>query len=688
MKVEKKQETENQIAADRIKLYEAREATLDRIVSHIGSPIDIDSFLQGTVNEIGKMMGACRCDLLVFTENEKMKIDYEFRNSETVTSSLNLIIPAEKDFLIQYAGNKQAPVAISDTSDKKYHEIFRGLAKKLLTRSLLIVPIAYRGGVLGMLGIHYTKAQRDFTVHEIRFVESLAKQVAVGLQYTMLYLEKEKDVEITETLLDISTNLSSKMEFGDISEFIARKSLDLLKADVSMIGVVDRTRDALVITTFLEFDRGKVRARKKGSISLGTEKELKKALLGKKTLFLISEDNSKLSNLMLRTISRGKSCFFVPLFFQNELFGIMTLVWTKEGFRATSHENNLVEGIRNQLTTTLENNKLTSEVVRLRQELRGRTASERIIGNDEKLRGCIEMALHVSSGPTTVLIQGESGTGKELIADLIQENSSRKDASYVKINCGAITESLLESELFGYEKGAFTGAKTMRIGKFEQANAGTLFLDEVGEMSQSAQVKLLRVLQNGEFQRVGGSVTITTDVRVIAATNKNLEEEVTKGNFRKDLFYRLNVYPIELPPLRERKEDTPLLVNHYLQVYRAKSNNYIVGITENAIKSLKMYDWPGNVRELENAVERAVVVCSGRIITEKDLPEVVMNADGTLFERTIDIDIGMPLQDAEDKIILETLTSVRGVKKKAAEILGIGRKTLYRKLERIEGKEG
>ncbi len=675
------------IDTQRIELYEAREAILDRIVSHIGSPIDLDRYLQSTVNEIGKMMEACRCDLLVFTEDENMKINYEFRNDESVPSSLNLIVPVEKDSLIGFARREFAPVAINDTSDARYPEIFRGLAEKLSTRSLLVVPIAYQGGVLAMLGIHYTKGKRTFTAHEIEFVESLSKQVAIGLEYTKLYLEKEKEVVVAKTLLDIATNLSSKMDFGDISEFIARKSLDLLKADVAMIGVVDRTRDALVIATYLEIDKGRVRIQHKSSVALIKEKELKKALLGRKTLFVSHTDKSKLSNLLLGTLVQGKSCFFIPIYSQNELFGLMSLFWTKEDFRATSHEHNLVNGITSQLTTALENNRLSSEVVRLRQELRGRTASERIIGNNEKLRRCIEMSLHVAGGPTTVLVQGDSGTGKELIADLIQDNSPRKDMPYVKINCGAMPETLLESELFGHEKGAFTGAKSMNIGKFEQADGGTLFLDEVGEMSKSAQVKVLRVIQNGEFQRVGGRRTIKTDVRVIAATNKNIEEEVENGNFRKDLFYRLNVYPIQIPPLRERKEDIPLLVNHYLQIYRAKSNNYIVGISEGAMKSLKVYDWPGNVRELENAIERAVVVCAGRIITEQDLPESIRHADAALKERTIDIEIGMQLKDAEEKIILETLTSVRGVKKKCAEVLGIGRKTLYRKLEQIEGKE-
>ncbi len=669
---------------DRIILYEAREAILDRIVSHIGRPIDLDRFLQGTVNEIGKMMNACRCDLLVFTENEKLKIDYEFRRAESIPSSLNLIIPAEKDFLIEFARKKLTPVAIENTLDDRYPEIFRGLAKKLETRSLLIVPIAYRGEVLGILGIHYTRARDGFSEHEIDFVKSLAKQVAIGFEYTQLFLEKEKEIEIAQTLLEMATNLGSKMNFGDISEFVAQKSLDLLGADVAMIGVMDSTRDALVITTFMEMEHGKAKVHRKGSIPLGREPELRKALLERDTRFLVVSDETSISKLMLETLVRGKSCFFVPIFLERDLFGLMSLVWTREDFRASTYEHQLVEGIRGQLTTALENNRLSAEVVRLRRELRGRTASERIIGNNEKLRRCIEMALHVAGRPTTVLITGESGTGKELIADLIQENDQRRDKPYVKINCGAIPETLLESELFGHEKGAFTGAKNRRAGKFEQADGGTLFLDEVGEMSQSAQVKLLRVLQNGEFQRVGGSETIKTDVRVIASTNKDLERETEKGKFRKDLLYRLNVYPIELPPLRERKEDIPLLVNHYLKVYRAKSNNYIVGIAESAMKALKLYDWPGNVRELENAIERAVVVCTDRIIGDRELPETVLKAHTELHERSIDIEIGMPLREAEERIILETLTSVGGKKKRAAEILGIGRKTLYRKLEKFE----
>jgi two-component system response regulator HydG len=292
------------------------------------------------------------------------------------------------------------------------------------------------------------------------------------------------------------------------------------------------------------------------------------------------------------------------------------------------------------------------------------------------------MGLYVADSYTTVLLEGESGTGKELMADLIQSRSSRASKPYVKINCGAIPDTLLESELFGHEKGAFTDARQRRIGKFEEANTGTLFLDEIGEMSLSAQVRLLRVLQNGEFTRVGGNDVIKVDVRVIAATNINLEEAVGQGRFRRDLFYRLNVFPIKLPPLRERREDLPLLAIHFLEVYKKRSNKNITGITEKALSRLRRHDWPGNVRELENAIERAVILAQGRMITVDDLPDAVKGAETeTDAKKTVELEIGTTMDDVEKHVILETLNYTRGDKSRAAQILGIGRKTLYRKLQ-------
>jgi DNA-binding NtrC family response regulator len=307
--------------------------------------------------------------------------------------------------------------------------------------------------------------------------------------------------------------------------------------------------------------------------------------------------------------------------------------------------------------------------------------------------------LNVAETNTTVLIQGESGTGKELIANLIHYNSGRGDKPYIKINCGAIPETLLESELFGHEKGAFTDAQTRRQGRFEESNGGTLFLDEIGEMSLAAQVKLLRVLQDGELTRIGGKDVIKTDVRVITASNIDLEKAVERGGFRRDLFYRLSVFPIHVPPLRERAEDIHLLVFHFLELYKEKTGRFVSGISKEALRALVNYEWLGNVRELENAIERAVIIASGRQIEIDDLPEAISRK---AFEfqaqarqerlraasegRAIGIEIELPaaMDEIERQVIEATLDYTDGDKSRASRLLNIGRKTLYRKLEQYE----
>jgi DNA-binding NtrC family response regulator len=336
--------------------------------------------------------------------------------------------------------------------------------------------------------------------------------------------------------------------------------------------------------------------------------------------------------------------------------------------------------------------------MRLKSELHQRRSE--IIGQAPGIKRAIEMALNVAGTNTTVLVQGESGTGKELLANLIHFNSGRENKPYVKINCGAIPETLLESELFGHEKGAFTDARSRRVGRFEEADGGTLFLDEIGEMSMQAQVRLLRVLQDGELTRVGGSDIVQTDVRVIAATNIDLEAAVEDGRFRKDLFYRLSVFPITLPPLRERIEDIHPLVFHFLERYKEKTGRFVSGISKEALRALINYEWSGNVRELENAIERAVIIASGRQIELDDLPEAISKRAFESFalvrqERAraaasgnkIGIDIEMPatMDEIEKQVIEATLDYTDGDKSRAARLLNIGRKTLYRKLDQYDG---
>ena len=301
-----------------------------------------------------------------------------------------------------------------------------------------------------------------------------------------------------------------------------------------------------------------------------------------------------------------------------------------------------------------------------------------MIGKSAPMQRVLSMIKKVADSKASVLITGESGVGKELVANAIHNLSSRKDKSFVKVHCAALSETLIESELFGHEKGAFTGADAMRKGRFELAHEGSIFLDEIGEINQSLQIKILRVLQERKFERVGGEQTIEVDVRVIAATNRNLEDEVKKGNFREDLYYRLNVVHIHVPPLRERKEDIPLIIAHYLDTFAKENGKQIKGFDNRAKSALYSYDWPGNIRELRNCVESAVLMASGEVITVDDLPPAI-NAKSA--DDGIKIPLGVSLEEAERMIIEQNLAANKNNKSKTAEILGIGRKTLSRKLE-------
>ncbi len=307
-----------------------------------------------------------------------------------------------------------------------------------------------------------------------------------------------------------------------------------------------------------------------------------------------------------------------------------------------------------------------------------------IIGTSPAMRKVLTLVDQIAPSSATVLILGESGTGKGVIAETIHLASDRKEKPFVNLSCAAIPETLLEAELFGYEKGAFTGAIARKLGRFEVADGGTLFLDEVGEIPPAIQVKLLRVLQDGTFERLGGTKTLVADVRLIAATNTDLAKAVEEKKFREDLYYRLNVITIILPPLRERAEDIPLLAYHFLKMYTTKNKKNIQGISQTALELLAGYHWPGNVRELENTLERAVVLARKKIILPDDLPPHI-NKAGKIAE-SITIPIGMPMEEVKNKVIQETLKTTKGDKTLAAKILGITSRTIYRKVGKSNTK--
>ncbi len=326
----------------------------------------------------------------------------------------------------------------------------------------------------------------------------------------------------------------------------------------------------------------------------------------------------------------------------------------------------------------LESVRLKEENTELKRRLGSSFGIKGMIGNSPKMKNIIETIEQVAPTRTTVLITGESGTGKELVAQAIHQCSGRS-GKFVPVHCAALPENLLESELFGHERGAFTGAVEMRKGRFELAAGGTVFLDEIGEIPLHIQVKLLRVLENRAFERIGGTETIVTDARVVAATNRDLRTMVERGEFREDLFYRLNVVSLEIPPLRERRDDIPLLVKHYLDLF-TKENGKDLGITEAAMASLCAYNWPGNIRELRNCVERMVVLCRGKMIDLDNVPVDIREGVTPGIAKTM---LAQPSCDLEcnEKILIErALNECRGNRTKAAEKLGISRRTLHRKL--------
>jgi len=302
------------------------------------------------------------------------------------------------------------------------------------------------------------------------------------------------------------------------------------------------------------------------------------------------------------------------------------------------------------------------------------------------MKEILERVAMVAPSPTSVLILGESGTGKELIANAIHQGSGRVDRRFIKVNCAALPETLLESELFGHERGAFTGAVARRPGRFELADGGTIFLDEIGEMTFATQAKLLRVLQEREFEPLGSTKTVKVDIRIVAASNRILEEEVKRGAFREDLFYRLNVVPIELPPLRERREDIPLLIDHFLKIYNERNVRNLQGFHPRALDALMRYAWPGNIRELENVVERSVILTRDDYVPFSELPEAIRGAedDPLTIEIREGIRPGMTIREMEKELIIKTLEDNDGNRTRTARVLGITRRTLQHKLKEYD----
>lgn len=692
----------------KIKMHEAREGIINRLAMALPHAINLDRFLNVIVSELGRMMNVDRCDVIQLKSESELRISHEWRASNDVPSSLGTVVPLDLKKLSEHVDLRK-PIRLNDISAVGLDQKVRYLAASLGTRSLLVVPVTLGDDVLGLVGLHTTRTPREWLDDEVSFLQAIAGQIAIGYQYTRLYTDKEREAETKRALLSIANALNARSDFGEVSSLVLERAISLVKADYAGLGVLDPAGGRISLAAFkaspeaaIDAVQGLVDAHEK-SLDVTAFPAIVEVLAQGKTLRLLETDLPFPFRLAFNAVLGGRAALVAPVRVGGQVFGLLGLVWSEAREAFADHEVALVEGIADQIGTALERDQLSAEIMHLRSALHERYGEERIIGQAPAIRRAIELALSVADTQTTVLIEGESGTGKELLANLIHFNSGREDQPYVKLNCGAIPETLLESELFGHEKGAFTDARALRRGRFEEANGGTLFLDEVGEMSLSAQVKLLRVLQDGELTRVGGNEVIKTDVRVVAASNVDLKRAVELGTFRQDLFYRLSVFPIRLPSLRERPEDIHPLVFHFLEHYKQKTGRFISGISKDALQALITYQWPGNVRELENAIERAVIIASGRGIELEDLPEAIsiialQERDRIKVERakaasegrtsTFEITVPSSMEEIERQAIEATLDYTEGDKSHAARALGIGRKTLYRKLEQYNGGPG
>jgi Nif-specific regulatory protein len=498
----------------------------------------------------------------------------------------------------------------------------------------------------------------------------------------------KREVQELSTLFEIAKALNSsldlKVTLQSILE-ILKKKMDMHRATVTLLD--EKSRELIIEAAYGMTPE----AIKRGRYKIGEGITGKVVETGEPMFVQNVGDEPHFLN---RTGSRGDiqkeniSFICVPIKIDRKTVGTLSVdrlfthnIALQEDERLLTIISSMIsQAVRISQMVEREKEALLDENRMLRNELRERYRFENIVGESKKMQDIYHTINLVAPTKATVLLRGESGTGKELIARAIHYNSPRRDKPFIKFSCAALPETLIESELFGYEKGAFTGANASKQGRFELANGGTIFLDEIGDINLTMQIKLLRVLQEREFERVGGVETVKVDVRVIAATNKDLEQAVREGKFREDLYYRLNVLPIFLPPLRDRKEDIPLLAEHFIRLFSKENEKEIQGLTKRAWDCVHNFNWPGNIRELENCMERAVIVCQKNVIDAVDLPAPLQNSN--LPQRDEGpATLPAAVESVERRMIREALQQTGGNRRKAAQILGVTERILGYKLK-------
>ena len=642
---------------------------------------DLFQLLADELREVVPFDAICQID------HAGNKINWHFSESYDAKRSGISDIPKEETVGWWVNRTQEALVLRSDDRETRFRTTIEAL-HKLGLHSLCAVPLSTAHSQLGSLvfGSQFAEA---YSPEEVRFLSLVAAQIALAMDDALAQ-------QRLKLLLDMTNGVVSKLDLRELLREVSASVRSLMQCDG--VGVVLSDPDSGQLRVYA-FDKPERKGIVHEGMNISTEGSatLVRAFQTRQVVCVAQLDGT----LDPLAAAEGvKSMCHLPLIGRDRVLGVLSLARDRDGAFGEEDAGFLGQ-VASQITLAVENaiaygeiaslkDKLAQEVVYLQDEIRTELKFEEIVGNSDVLRRVLAELETVAPTDSTVLIYGETGTGKELIARAIHNLSSRNSNAFVKLNCAAIPTGLLESELFGHEKGAFTGAIAQRVGRFELANRGTVFLDEVGEIPLELQPKLLRVLQEREFERLGSTRTLRTDARLIAATNRDLTAMVEEQKFRSDLYYRLNVFPVRVPPLRERREDIPLLVRHFAQQFSRRMNRSIETIPSETMTALVRYDWPGNIRELQNVIERAVIVSNGPVLKVPldDLRTRVAAAEAS-NSGGVSEDSGTMrdvLDDAERKQVLAALKQSNWVvagPKGAAALLGMKRSTLQAHMQRL-----
>jgi formate hydrogenlyase transcriptional activator len=670
--------------ADSMQALGPRYESLIRLAEAIRSHRDQKDLFQLLADELHQVVPF---DAMAQCDHAGNKVNWHF--SETYDSERFRVseIPREES-VAWWVVRTQQPLVLQVGDEETRFRATIDVLKKRGLRSLCALPLSTAHSRLGSL-VFSSQIADAYSPGEVRFLSLVAGQVALAMDDALNF-------QRLKLLLDLTNRVVSKLDLRELLREVSASIRRVMQCDGVGVALSDPEIGQLRIYAF-DHPGSKGTVHEGDIISAEGSETLFRAIRTSQPV-CTAEVDSKAEPL---AAAEGlKSLYHLPLISRERTLGVLSLVSSAENACAEGDSAFLAQ-VANQIALAVENaiaygeitslkDKLAQEVIYLQDEIRTELKFEEIVGNSDVLRRVLAELETVAPTDSTVLIYGETGTGKELIARAIHNLSSRKSNAFVKLNCAAIPTGLLESELFGHEKGAFTGAIAQRVGRFELANRGTVFLDEIGEIPLELQPKLLRVLQEREYERLGSTRTLHTDARLIAATNRDLEAMVQDQTFRTDLYYRLNVFPVRVPSLRERREDIPLLVRHFVQQFSLRMNRSIETIPSETMNTLVRYDWPGNIRELQNVIERAVIVSNGPVL-KVPLDELrtrvhsaeLSNGSGPSEDL---VKMRGVLDEAERKQILAALKQARWVvagPKGAAALLGMKRSTLQAHMQRL-----